>query len=190
MPQDPRQTQFLNVVTRDEATARFQQHLKLEPLGGQTVPLGAALGRILAEDIRSMVDVPGFDRSNVDGFARAGDRHARRDGGIGARDRSQRRSAVAGDRSAATGHRGTRDDDRDRRACAARRRRRRDGRAHEVGSDGRHLDVMRAAVPPARTSAMQAPISRRAKPCCARGRSSRHARSACSPRSGLPRCRL
>ena len=69
MLQDPRQTQFLNVVTRDEATVRFQQHLKLEPLGRQNVPLGAALGRILAEDIRSAVDVPGFDRSNVDGFA-------------------------------------------------------------------------------------------------------------------------
>src|SRR5258705_78113 len=69
MRHDPRQTQFLNVVTRDEATARFQQHLKLEPLGRETLPLGAALGRILAEDIRSDVDVPGFDRSNVDGFA-------------------------------------------------------------------------------------------------------------------------
>lgn len=69
MRHDPRQTQFLNVVTRDEATARFQQHLKLKPLGRQTLPLGAALGRILAEDIRSDVDVPGFDRSNVDGFA-------------------------------------------------------------------------------------------------------------------------
>jgi putative molybdopterin biosynthesis protein len=66
---DPRQTQFLNVVTRDEATARFQQHLNLAPLGRETVPLGAALGRILADDVRSDVDVPGFDRANVDGFA-------------------------------------------------------------------------------------------------------------------------
>ena len=66
---DPRQTQFLNVVTRDEATARFQQHLRLTPLGRETVRLGAALNRILAEDIRADVDVPGFDRANVDGFA-------------------------------------------------------------------------------------------------------------------------
>jgi putative molybdopterin biosynthesis protein len=69
MRHDPRQTQFLNVVTRDEATARFQQHLSLAPLGRETVPLGAALGRILADDVRSAVDVPGFDRANVDGFA-------------------------------------------------------------------------------------------------------------------------
>jgi putative molybdopterin biosynthesis protein len=33
------------------------------------VPLDAALGRVLADDIVSPVDVPSFDRSNVDGFA-------------------------------------------------------------------------------------------------------------------------
>ena len=66
---DPRQTQFLTVITRDEATARFQRHLQLAPLGKETVPLAKALGRILAEDVRSAVDVPAFDRSNVDGFA-------------------------------------------------------------------------------------------------------------------------
>ena len=74
MQPDPRQTQFLNVITRDEATARFHQHLRLAPLGRETVPLGHALGRILADDVRASVDVPAFDRSNVDGFAlQAGD---------------------------------------------------------------------------------------------------------------------
>src|SRR5215470_10905968 len=63
------QTQFLDVITRDEATARFREHLRLEPLGKETVPLGDALDRVLAEDVVSAVDVPGFDRSNVDGFA-------------------------------------------------------------------------------------------------------------------------
>ncbi|HEY1328743.1 MAG TPA: molybdopterin biosynthesis protein [Casimicrobiaceae bacterium] len=66
---DARQTQFLTVITRDEATARFQQHLRLAPLGKESVSLALALGRILAGDVRSDVDVPGFDRSNVDGFA-------------------------------------------------------------------------------------------------------------------------
>ena len=33
------------------------------------MPLAAALGRVLAEDVIAEVDVPGFDRSNVDGFA-------------------------------------------------------------------------------------------------------------------------
>src|SRR5258705_90589 len=42
------QTQFLDVVTRDEATARFRAHLKLEPLGtdfagGQPVLRAATL---------------------------------------------------------------------------------------------------------------------------------------------------
>jgi len=64
-----RQEQFLEVVTRDEATARFQRHLRLEPLGKETMPLGGALRRVLATTIVSEVDVPGFDRSNVDGFA-------------------------------------------------------------------------------------------------------------------------
>jgi putative molybdopterin biosynthesis protein len=63
------QTQFLDVVTRDEATARFRQHLRLAPLGTETLPLNQALNRVLAEDVASDVDVPGFDRSNVDGFA-------------------------------------------------------------------------------------------------------------------------
>ena len=63
------QTQFLTVITRDEATARFQQHLRLEPLGKETVPLAGALNRVLAEDVLADVDVPAFDRSNVDGFA-------------------------------------------------------------------------------------------------------------------------
>src|SRR5512138_2505144 len=63
------QTQFLDVVTRDEATARFRAHLRLAPLGEETVALDAALGRVLAADVVSDVDVPGFDRSNVDGYA-------------------------------------------------------------------------------------------------------------------------
>ena len=63
------QSQFLNVVTRDEATARFREHLNLAPLGREVVFLYAALDRVLAEDVVASVDVPGFDRSNVDGFA-------------------------------------------------------------------------------------------------------------------------
>ena len=69
MRHDPRQTQFLTVITRDEATARFQEHLRLLPLGKETVALGQALNRVLAQDILAEIDVPGFDRSNVDGFA-------------------------------------------------------------------------------------------------------------------------
>jgi putative molybdopterin biosynthesis protein len=66
---DGRQTQFLSVITRDEATARFRRHLTLAPLGDETVSLADALDRVLAVDVVAGVDVPGFDRSNVDGFA-------------------------------------------------------------------------------------------------------------------------
>jgi putative molybdopterin biosynthesis protein len=64
-----RQEQFLEVVDRDEATARFHRHLELRPLGTETVPLAQALGRVLAEPLVAAVDVPGFDRASVDGFA-------------------------------------------------------------------------------------------------------------------------
>ena len=64
-----RQQQFLEVVSRDEAVARFARHLRLKPLGTETVSLSASLNRVLAEDVVSRVDVSGFDRSNVDGFA-------------------------------------------------------------------------------------------------------------------------
>ena len=45
---DRGQTQFLDVITRDEATARFREHLQLAPLGIETVPLARALSRVLA----------------------------------------------------------------------------------------------------------------------------------------------
>ena len=64
-----RQQQFLEVIDRDEAEARWRAAIDAEPLPAETVALGDALGRVLAEDVRAAVDVPGFDRSNLDGFA-------------------------------------------------------------------------------------------------------------------------
>lgn len=64
-----RQRQFLEVVSRDEAEARFRAHLAMRPLGEEAVPLALALGRVLARDVVAGVDVPGFDRASVDGFA-------------------------------------------------------------------------------------------------------------------------
>lgn len=63
------QDQFLEVIDRDTAMQRFLSPLRMQPLGCESVELAAALGRILAEDVRADVDVPAFDRSNVDGFA-------------------------------------------------------------------------------------------------------------------------
>ena len=63
------QEQFLQVLDRDEAERRFRASLDLTPRGTERVALDAALGRVLAADVVSPVDVPSFDRSNVDGFA-------------------------------------------------------------------------------------------------------------------------
>ncbi|MFM1891130.1 MAG: hypothetical protein RLZ44_207 [Pseudomonadota bacterium] len=63
------QRQFLEVTTAEEALQRFRDALRPVPLGIESVPLTAALGRVVAQDIASPVDVPGFDRANVDGFA-------------------------------------------------------------------------------------------------------------------------
>jgi putative molybdopterin biosynthesis protein len=63
------QRQFLEVLDRDEAERRWLAALDVEPLPAEGVPLAEALGRVLAEDVRAGVDVPGFDRSNMDGFA-------------------------------------------------------------------------------------------------------------------------
>jgi len=69
-----RQDQFLEVIDRDEAVARFHQHLDLQPLGSEEVPLALCLNRVLAHSVVAEVDVPGFDRASVDGFAvRSGD---------------------------------------------------------------------------------------------------------------------
>jgi putative molybdopterin biosynthesis protein len=64
-----RQEQFLDVVSAEEARAGFERHLDLSPLPAETVPLAAALTRVLAYDVVAAVDAPPFDRSNVDGFA-------------------------------------------------------------------------------------------------------------------------
>jgi putative molybdopterin biosynthesis protein len=83
-----RQEQFLEVVDRDEAMTRFQRHLRMRPLGAETAPLSQALGRVLARAVIADVDVPGFDRSSVDGFA------VRADDTAGASERQPKRLAL------------------------------------------------------------------------------------------------
>lgn len=61
--------QFLDVIDRDEAERRFRAALTLRPLGEEIISLSEALGRVLARDVASPVDVPSFDRSNFDGYA-------------------------------------------------------------------------------------------------------------------------
>ncbi|MBH5400009.1 molybdopterin biosynthesis protein [Bradyrhizobium sp. CNPSo 4010] len=63
------QEQFLKVLTREEALARFEAALFPRARCTETRKLAAALGAVLAGDITAPIDVPPFDRSNVDGFA-------------------------------------------------------------------------------------------------------------------------
>jgi putative molybdopterin biosynthesis protein len=64
-----KQKQFLEVMDRDEAERSWRAVVGGAPLPAERVSLEVALGRVLAEDVRAEVDVPGFDRSNMDGFA-------------------------------------------------------------------------------------------------------------------------
>ncbi|MCK1573713.1 molybdopterin biosynthesis protein [Bradyrhizobium sp. 174] len=63
------QEQFLQIVSREEALARFEAALFPRAIPSERRKLAAALGASLAEDITAPIDVPPFDRSNVDGFA-------------------------------------------------------------------------------------------------------------------------
>lgn len=64
-----RQRQFLDVVDESVARERFVAACAHLVPGVETVRLQEALGRVLAADVAAAVDVPGFDRSNMDGFA-------------------------------------------------------------------------------------------------------------------------
>jgi molybdenum cofactor synthesis domain-containing protein len=63
------QDQFLTILSREDAMARFEAALFPRELATEDRPLAGALGLPLAHDIVADMDVPPFDRSNVDGFA-------------------------------------------------------------------------------------------------------------------------
>jgi molybdopterin molybdotransferase len=59
---------FFKVKTPDEVWEILQD--KIHPMPSETVNIGEdILGRVLTEDIASPVDLPGFDRAIMDGFA-------------------------------------------------------------------------------------------------------------------------
>jgi putative molybdopterin biosynthesis protein len=70
-PQDASlaQDQFLTILSREDAVARFDAALFPRAVPQETCALSDALGRVLATDVLAPIDVPPFDRSNVDGFA-------------------------------------------------------------------------------------------------------------------------
>jgi len=63
------QDQFLTILSREEALARFEAALFPRDVPSEQRKLADALGCALGEDVVAPIDVPPFDRSNVDGFA-------------------------------------------------------------------------------------------------------------------------
>lgn len=63
------QQQFLDVVSKEEALARWHKAYPPRQLGSEKVRLEDALTRVLAQAVNSPIDVPPFDRALVDGFA-------------------------------------------------------------------------------------------------------------------------
>ena len=62
------------LISIDEARARVLGAVR--PLAAEDVPLAEALGRVLAEDVQSPIDVPPFDSSAMDGYAVVAGREA------------------------------------------------------------------------------------------------------------------
>ena len=63
------QDQFLTILSREDALARFEAALFPLAMPREQRRLADALGCALTEDVVAPIDVPPFDRSNVDGFA-------------------------------------------------------------------------------------------------------------------------
>ncbi|WP_138004728.1 molybdopterin biosynthesis protein [Halalkalirubrum salinum] len=59
--------EFKNLISPERAHETIAS-LDIDP-GTETVPLRAARGRVLAERIDATLDVPGFDRASMDGYA-------------------------------------------------------------------------------------------------------------------------
>ncbi|MCH8924417.1 MAG: molybdopterin molybdenumtransferase MoeA, partial [Planctomycetes bacterium] len=64
---DVRMRGFARRVTVESAIDWVDAQLR--PLADENVPLESAAGRVLASDVISPLDVPGFDRAMMDGFA-------------------------------------------------------------------------------------------------------------------------
>ena len=59
--------EFRSLISLEEALSIVQSHLPRA--AEESVPLPEARGRILAEKVVSSLDVPGFSRASMDGFA-------------------------------------------------------------------------------------------------------------------------
>ena len=60
---------MLEVISKAQAVACVREQMRTVQPKSETVPLGLALGRVLAQDMISTEDIPPFDRTTVDGYA-------------------------------------------------------------------------------------------------------------------------
>jgi putative molybdopterin biosynthesis protein len=68
-PESVDQDQFLTILSREDALARLEAALFPRDVPSERRKLADTLGCALSEDVTAQIDVPPFDRSNVDGFA-------------------------------------------------------------------------------------------------------------------------
>lgn len=60
---------FRTLVTVEDALAELHKYFKPQPASVDEVPTPDVIGRTLAQDVISQIDVPGFDRAAMDGYA-------------------------------------------------------------------------------------------------------------------------
>jgi len=60
---------FRTLLSIEDARKKLYGYISPHPLGAEEVATPQALGRTIAEDIESPIDVPGFDRASMDGYA-------------------------------------------------------------------------------------------------------------------------
>jgi len=60
---------FRTLVTIEEALAELHRYFEPQPRSIEEALTSAAIGRTLAEDLIAQIDVPGFDRAAMDGYA-------------------------------------------------------------------------------------------------------------------------
>ena len=68
---DVRMKGFAERADVEEVEAFLREQIR--PLPSEAVDLLSCVGRVLAEDVRAEVDVPGFARSAMDGYAVCGE---------------------------------------------------------------------------------------------------------------------
>ncbi len=60
---------FRKLLSVEDALKKLEENYVAVPLGSEEIAVDRSFGRVLSEDVVSMVDVPSFDRATVDGFA-------------------------------------------------------------------------------------------------------------------------